>query len=258
MIHAEKWYLDCVGDQGQAAILYWASARYGKLSANFGAVLLRSSSEPSVERSSFRPGPAPIQTESGVRWNCRRLDSEGQWEASMPPVSLQLLDTPKAKVEWNCCLPSSSATVQIGSTKFTGLGYVEHLSLSADGWEPPFTELHWGRFLAQTDSVVWIHWRGLAERTWVFHNSREDPEATIEPGIVRLPASGSVLSIAQGHVLKAGPLVNPLLRTTLQPFGVLSDLAAGRESKYLSPATLKGPDSLIEGSVIHEIVEWQR
>ena len=74
-------------------------------------------------------------------------------------------------VEWHCLHPRARAEVSVaGSHVFRGFGYVERIVLSLPAWDLPIAGLRWGRFLNDSDALVWIDLRGPFSTQLAYHN----------------------------------------------------------------------------------------
>jgi hypothetical protein len=228
--HLSKWYLDCVSGEGEVFLAYCAELRWRALRLHYASVLGHSSS--------LREVPAPVWRGDGVlEWNAPALGVTGRWEVLDPPIQETLMD---GACQWRCLVPRARAEVRVGDRSLLGLGYAEHLTMSVPPWRLGIQELRWGRFLSETDGLVWIEWRGPKPARLRWHNGvRAGEELKLE--------------IRDREVLREGPLIETALSfipniRKLFPARIL-DL---REAKWRSRAAL----GATEGWAIHEVVEW--
>ena len=124
-------------------------------------------------------------------------------------------------------------------------------------WKLPIDKLLWGRFLNESDSLVWIDWRGPVSTKLVLHNGRRSDAADVSESTVSFGESG-LLTFGKRTVLREGKLGTVALAALsaikkLLPRKVLSV----NETKWRSRAQLKNPDPR-EGWAIHEVVKWPR
>jgi hypothetical protein len=222
MFRLSKWYLDCVADNGDAAVLYWASLRWGLLRLHYGATLLGLRDGDPTHRYTLRRGPPPT------------------WVGN----------------DELCVCPCADATVRIGDRTVTGLGYAEHLTMTVKPWQLPFNELQWGRFLCTTDVLIWIAWRGTSPATWVFLNGEERRSAEITATAVTVPQDAVALRLDAGQVLRAGRLATTALRSLRAVALLVPRWRVAHEEKRISRATLAGGSGSPTGWAVHEVVRW--
>jgi len=252
-----KWYLDCVTETGDAAVLYWASLRWGVLRLNYGAALVSLAGDKAEQRYTLRPEHAPeCRADGTIRWCCDRLDVAAQWTGRADGIERTLLDGPRGRIRWNCILPMADASVRVGQHTLRGLGYVEHLTMTVKPWQLPIDELRWGRFISASDSLVWISWRGSLPRTWVFANGTELTDAKV--GSLGVESSKEVLGliIDDGHVLRSGRLVSTALRSLSWIASLMPRWRAACETKWVARALVTSPSGSNHGWVVHELVQW--
>lgn len=226
--HLSKWYLDCVSGGGEVFLAYCAELRWRALHLRYAHVLGKSSS--------LREVPAPVWNDGVLEWNAPALGVSGKWRALDPPIEETLFD---GGCQWRCLAPRARADVSVGNDFLHGLGYAEHLTLTVPPWRLGIKELRWGRFLSETDSLVWID-ALPAPRGLRWHNGvRGGDELKLE--------------IQDRAVLRQGALAETALSIipNVRKLFPKSVLGLG-ESKWLSRATYAGR----EGWAIHEVVEW--
>jgi len=254
--HVSKWYLDCVTETGDAAILYWASVRWGLLRLNYGAALVSLGDDPANQRCTLKPQTTPEhRTDGTVSWQCSRLDVDARWTSCADGVERTLLDDPRGYIRWNCLLPRADASVRVGQHTLQGRGYVECLTMSVKPWQLPLDELRWGRFISHSDSLVWISWRGSVPRTWVFANGTELNGATVRSLDVRSADGAHNLTIEAGRVLRSGRLCATALRPISWIASVMPRWRAACETKWVARALVTSPSGSNHGWVVHEVVQ---
>jgi hypothetical protein len=252
-----KWYLDCVSDAGEAVILYWARLRWGALRLDYGAALSHTTSGDSHHRHTLRPGPEPEPAADGtLEWRCSRLRADGVWRRSADGIARTLLDDSDGRIDWHCLCPRADATLRLDGHTVSGLGYVEHLTMTAGPAPLPFNELRWGRFLSPSDVLVWIEWRGRLSRSWLFANGAADDRPAITARSVSTSDGALRLRVGDGQVLRSGRLASAL-PCWIRPLAAV--LPVGRnaaEEKRVARGSVRGPRGSSSGWVIHEVVRW--
>jgi len=254
-----KWYADCVGDHGDAVILYHAQLRIGKLPIHYGSLLIKEHSAPPRALYSLRRHPAPIAGDHCIEWHSPHWKTRASWRRLGPSHREVLFESDAGALRWNCIAPRCAASVHFGSEKsLHGWGYAEYLELSLAPWRLPIRRLRWGRFVNATDSLVWIDWSGpYTKRTAYFNGATASPGHISDREVV-LQAPCASLQLEDSHILRDGLLGE----TALSVIPRLGDLFPDsifnvRECKWTSRAVLRRPgfpDSL--GTAIHEVVEW--
>lgn len=251
-----KWYFDCVTDAGDAIVVYRASVDWGPLRLDYGASLYRPARGETVQRHTLRPGRQTPVNGDVIQWACPRLDLCGTWSPRRPGFERALLDEPGRLINWHCVSPSTVAEVRIGDVRLQGSGYVEYLGMTVKPWQLPFTELRWGRFLGQTQSLIWIQWNGAVTRTWLWLNGTEIP-GEVQEARIDLLHQGGTLDLQNIAVIRSGPLN----RTTRHPVRALTGLLprwrAACETKWLARGTFGDGDQADSGWAIHEVVRWR-
>jgi len=253
-----KWYLDCVADDGELFIAYVASLKWQGVSINYSSTLHRQADGQTETNTSLREASVPHQAGAFVEWRSAHLNVGGTWRARAEPVQRVLLETETGSLEWNCLQPCAAAEIRIGNEpQLSGLGYVEHLTLSIPPWNLPIEELRWGRFLSPTDVLVWIDWRGAKPLQLVFHNGNQIEGASISDD--GLAGGEFVLNLEEKVIVREGPLVKTAL-SMIPGVGRIFPLRVLRthECKSLSRGTLKTTaGGVASGWTIHEVVRWE-
>ena len=246
-----KWYLDCVGESGDASIIYAGAARWGPVRLRYSS-LLESAAGAVSTRYSLRAGE-PTLAAGALRWSSVPLRADGEWLADSTEIRETLFASEAGRIEWRCLMPRARA--RIGN--LAGLGYAERLEMTVAPWKLPLRTLRWGRFASAADWLVWIAWGGEFPRAWVYRNGREVRASSIEDDGIELD-DGARLILDRSLVLRQGPLGStalsaiPGIRETV-PLRLLQV----DECKWRSRARLERTgEPPVEGWAIHERVEW--
>lgn len=247
-----KWYLDWVTDAGEVTVAYTGKVRWGPVRLHYSSILETTGSRVR-ERRTLRPQAPPEVSESVVRWNVKALKFDSAWEAVCPGMRETIYQCSEGSVEWNCIMPLARAR----SGERSGLGYVEHLSMTVPPWKLPIHTLRWGRFTSASDWVTWIDWEGEYARRVVYHNGRKISCATI--GDDRLEAEdGTQILMDRSLVLRKGALgTTALARVASLRKTFPARLLQIHECKWRSWSRLERQGKLpVEGWAIHEKVSW--
>jgi hypothetical protein len=139
----------------------------------------------------------------------------------------------------------------------TGLGYAELLEISIPPWNLPLSELHWGRFVSESETVVWIDWRGPYSHRLLVHNGSEREIALITTEEVRSVDSSTLLTLDRRLVLRSGTLgetVFPKLAGLAK--AIPMKMLGIHERKWRSRGVLRAQQRTTEAWAIHEVVKW--
>jgi len=252
--HLSKWYLDCVTDSGNASIAYVGDLTWGPAHLHYSS-LLRSVGNSVTQRNSLRRPTLPVVNGSSISWNSAPFDFTAEWQADSTEVRETVFKNDEGSVDWRCLMPR--AHVRAGHD--SGVGYVEHLSMTIAPWKIPIQHLRWGRFCSASDWAVWIDWQGEFSKRILYRNGKSVPGSTIKDQQITL-ADGSRLLMDQSLTLRKGPLGTTALSSIP---GVRKTFPARllqvNECKWRSRARLESPgQSPVEGWAIHEIVSWPK
>lgn len=252
-----KWYLDCVAENGDVVILYVADLRWNALTVHYGSLLTVFGGRVG-STSSVRGGAMPEVQDGTIAVSLPQLDVKGTWQLLRSPIQRTIFESEHGSVDWNCLQPMSQVDLLFrGTTRLTGRGYAECLTLSVLPWKLPMRELHWGRFLSDRDALVWIDWRGPHQRRVVFHHGKERQAKSItESGIV-FADSDAQLELDRGLVLRQGRLGDTVFPgasrlVELLPRSILSV----NECKWRSRGLMHSLGAESSGYAIHEVVKW--
>ena len=253
-----KWYLDCVAEDGTTFIGYAAILRWKAFSINFSNILTcRPHKKPHSEISLLKE-KLPEQYDSTVNWNSDSFKMEGGWKGMSKPIKQRLYKSNDGEINWSCLLPLAKAKVKLGDLLISGTGYAEYMTITIVPWKLPITELRWGRFLTNQESLIWIDWKGKLPKAFVFYNGEE----ITNPKITDTKIIGNNdlhLSLARENTLRSGPLILTTLSKipkvrAIFPKSILNTC----EYKWLSKgAFLLNKTSASSGWAIHELVKFR-
>ncbi|MCX6143196.1 MAG: hypothetical protein NTZ35_08250 [Ignavibacteriales bacterium] len=254
-----KWYLDCVTDEGEAFVGYSASLRWKALSLEYSGILIRRSTDEILTKSTLHGGRHPDITGGSVRWDCPSLKLKGEWKSRQQPIGRTFFGSSDSPLNWSCLQPHAVAEISVGDIgTFRGYGYVDFLNLPAQPWKLPLDELRWGRFLSETDSIIWMDFKGPSPETIVYHNGALCEGAQVTDREIVLGENHLNLFFEETKVLREGTLASTALSVipginTLLPARMLNT----EECKWRSRGFLRKADSILSsGWTIHEVVRW--
>lgn len=192
-----------------------------------------------------------------MTWRHAQLGLEGEWQALSPAFEKDLLSSGGRTVNWSVLQPSSRVriTTENGNT-FKGLGSCERLNLTIPPWKLGLTELTWGRFVSETNSVVWLEWKGQHPLRLMYWNSRSmEP---VEISASKVAAKDLQVAISGERTLRSGTIGSEILSNVPKVLELVPlALLRVHERKKLGRGVLQAIDGTTdEGWVIHEKVTW--
>lgn len=253
----EKWYMDAIDEKGRAFIGYSARLRWKSISLSYNnyTYLDTNGSLPEV-KSSFSVKSFPEYSDDKLRWTFKNATVESN--RIDPSFGQILLKDQNGEINWECSLPKALMKMQLGEkTVLSGLGYAEKIYISILPWKIPIEKLHWGRYLSQEDTIVWIRWEGPTEKNLVFHNGKIATVHLIDQNIVQF--GDYTLQLQNSLPIRKGTV----MQTVFSKFPAIAKLFPSvikqlQENKWVSDGILKKSDKIISQSkAIHEFVVWK-
>lgn len=254
-----KSYLDCIDDEGNCFIIYWAKLEFFSLAIYYSGMIFSDSDGETIEKSMFKKVPRPQEDEILSFYN-NFLKIKGSWKRIDDPISLILYkDSGGNELTWNCNHPKAFAEVVHGSRPFQGFGYAETLSLGINPLNLPVKKLRWGRFLSRKDTVIWICWEGNYTVNRIFCNGTEYNDCFLEDNRIIFNNGASVLLFQEITVIREGKILKVLSEMPFLKIIFNSRLLNSFEIKYKAKSTLT-IDSKISsnGWSLYETVKWIR
>jgi hypothetical protein len=257
--HLAKWYFDCISDDGSFCIGYTALLQWKKFTLHYTSVLHGGAKSTPRSFTSFLPSASPLLINDRMEWSCKDIDAEGTWKRKFDLIERTLLENEQGSIHWSCLMPGADTTMRIGGDIVSGLGYVELLEMTIPPWKLPIDELRWGRFLSQTDAIVWIEWRGSHPLRLVNHNGRMIECPTLDDSTIGSENDRWSLALDRSTVIRSGPIIKTALKKIPGIEMVFpKNILHAEECKWLSWGSLRGGDhQLSNGFAIHEIVRFK-
>jgi hypothetical protein len=253
-----KWYLDCISEAGDTVIVYAAELSWRGLRTHYSSLLATQNDAITCRTAMADCAPAETDTDA-VSAKAPKLGLAGSWKRSAASVKRSLLETPEGVVAWDCIQPKADARVTIaGIGEFSGLGYVECLTMTIPPWRLPMSQLRWGRFLSHEDSLVWIDWQGTYSTRFSVHNGTVLAASQITDQ--EIVFDRHALTLDRGLTLRSGLLGD----TVLPSAPMLRNLLPGslfkiEEHKWRSRGNMTSPEQASRfGWAIHEVVQWNQ
>lgn len=260
--HLNKWFLDFIGDKGEAMIFYAAKLTWNGFSAHY-ASWIQYDSENGVKVSShFRNVIIPKKKEKLISWHDDKFKVSGQWESVAKPLQARIYDADHGFLDWNCFQPASKVKLNIGDKVVKGNGYVEQLILTAPPWHIPMNDLRWGRFHSLGNTIVWIELRAEKQQQWIWLNGEKITNCSIEDNCLSSDERAFSLKLDRGVVIesekKIHQVVHKLLRY-LPGFNKLmpTKFLMAESHKWVSKGEFqKNGSPIMHGMAIHEWVDF--
>jgi len=249
-----KWYLDCVTDEGEVAIVYGTELKWRGVCIVANSVL--AGSEDHVEtRTSISPFQVTREGNS-IAVEVPRQGVAGEWEADSAPCERAVYEAEAGSVKWNCLQPRSRVRLRIADRRLSGLGYAECVTLTVPPWKLPLDELRWGRFVSPRNWMVWVDWKGRYSASFAFADGKEGAAPAVRDAEVA--AAGARLRIEAGFALRSGRIGSTILPHVPRLAKLLPrSLFNIEEQKWCSRGEMRTNDGCAFGWVIHEVVRWK-
>ncbi|MGB8262116.1 MAG: hypothetical protein WCE75_17290 [Terracidiphilus sp.] len=248
-----KWYMDCVTEDGEVAVLYCVDLHWGRIHARYSSALTAGERPP--ESHASMAGYRVSASEGEIAVEAPRLKAEGNWRADAPPVRQMVYQSDAGEVEWNCLQPRSLVQLRIGERAWNGLGYAECLTVTVPPWKLPMRQLRWGRFVSPENSLAWVDWQGGHSTSFAVHNGRTVETLAVSDAEVAVP--GATLTMEEPLPLRTGRLASTVLPGLSALGGLLPrSLFNIEEHKWRSRGRLAAQEQSSRGWVIHEVVDW--
>jgi hypothetical protein len=249
-----KWYLDCLDLGGDGAIIYVAELDWRALRLRYASTLVFTGNEIKSE-TSIRECSLPECDGDTITVHLPYLGVTGEWQSFSTPVERTIFQDESGGIRWNCLQPASKVTLTLRGKKMEGRGYAEILRMTLPPWQLPLKELHWGHFVSEYDSLVWIDWRGSYNHRVLLHNGMEEADPSIMEHTVQ--TASARLSLDRSLVLRNGNLGNTVF-TSVRSLAkaIPASILHINETKWRSQGGLQQAERSSVGWAIHEVVRW--
>lgn len=258
-----KWYLDFVGENGEAMIFYAAKLTWHGMSVKYTSWLSHNLDTGVVLKSRFRKVQMPVLDGELITWKDLGFGVSGAWRASSPMIQARLFDSEEGYLEWECYQPASKVNLIINGKTLSGVGYAEQLTLTAPPWKIPMDELRWGRFVSDSNNLVWIELRKSDKKQWLWLNGEKIDSCLIEDDSIVIPGSNLMLILDRKVILESEKKIQSVVGNIIRylpnfhksiPLGFLM----ADETKWLSKGELQSEGKVLSiGMTIHELVNFK-
>ena len=256
-----KWYLDCVTEQGDCFIFYVVRLGWRHWYIDYSASLIKEASKKSVYTSKLIGVRQPKERNDQIRWGDAQFKVNGRWNYESPELDATLFEDEIGTLNWHCFQPKSRVQLKYKDMLLNGVGYAERLELDTLPWNIPMDELRWGRFHSEKYSVVWIEYKREETKQWVWVNGKRSFDWKVTDQYLENATDTILLELKDTTTLEAEQKIFNVLKGLFRflpgfsgiiPYGFLT----AEEQKWLSKGHLKVEDEMVEGWAIHELVKF--
>jgi hypothetical protein len=263
IFHLNKWFLDFIGENGEAMIFYAAKLTWHGWSVSYTSWLQYDAASGVLLKSRFRDVQLPQKKNDIITWGDIKFGVSGKWKSLANTIQERIFDSEEGFLDWQCFQPSSKVQIKINDRVTEGFGYVEQLILTIPPWKIPMDELRWGHFGSFENNIVWIELREKEKRQWLWLNGEKIANCTIEDEQISIPQKDMDLNLDCAIVLEAEQkifsVVEKIIRyipgfKKVMPINFLM----ADEFKWLSKGELQSKNKVLSsGIAIHELVDFK-
>lgn len=255
----KKHYADLIDDSGNCFIVYHAELEFFFIHFYYGALIFSDSGDTIYQASTYIKTSIQ-QTSEEFYFHSKKLGIEGKWMKSGEGILLHLYkDQNKHELIWNCHHPKAKTEIYYNDNAYRGLGYAETLTLTLKPGNLPFVELYWGRYLSDTDCIIWIIWKGSYPVNRLFYNNQEYNDTIIEDDRIVFGNGAFQLVFRKISILRKGELSEVLARMPWLKVLFKRNILNSIENKYKAKSHFyKELKEVSAGWSIYESVQWKK
>jgi hypothetical protein len=262
-LHLDKWFLDFVGENGEAMIFYVAKLTWHGWSVPYTSWLRYDAASGVRLKSRFRNVQKPLLNDNMITWSDTKFGVSGTWEPLANRIEARIFDSGEGYLDWKCYQPASKVQLKIYNTVLEGVGYAEQLILTVPPWKIPMDELRWGRFSSDENNIVWIELREQDKRQWLWLNGEKMENCIIEDDHIYIPAKDLLLKLDRSVALESEKKIFSVVEKIIRyipGFNKVMPLSflMADEYKWLSQGQLLEHNlSVSSAKAIHELVNFK-
>ncbi|MFC2124608.1 hypothetical protein ACFLU5_07330 [Bacteroidota bacterium] len=262
--YLNKWFLDCVSDEGEAMIFYAAILKWRGWEVPYTSMLYYDQATGVTHRSRFHKIHLPEKNDRSLYWNDLRFGIAGKWEALASPIQARIFESDEGYVDWNCFQPASNVHLKIKDRVINGKGYAEQLVLTVEPWKLPMKELRWGRYGSQEDRMVWIELKDEGKQQWLWYNGEKIENANIGEDQITISAKGISLELDRSVVLESERKIQQVVKNLIRYLPGFNSSMPLRflmadEFKWFDHGIMRKEGEVVgKGWAIHEFVDFNR
>jgi hypothetical protein len=253
----EKVYLDCIDDLGNCFIVYWAKVEFSLARFVYSGLIFCAKEGFTVERSSFKKIPKPL-INTNINHNHKDFKIDISFKGIDDPINLSLFkDIDNNELIWNCHHPKGYAEIMYNGNNYKGYGYAETLVSLIKPWNLPIGELRWGRYLSDSDTLIWINWKGIYPVNKIFFNNIEYNDAVFEDYKIIFGNGTYYLKFSDMQIIREGMISKLFSKMVHLKIFFNPRILNTLEIKFKAKTTLiKNSLHLSDGWSLFEIVTW--
>jgi hypothetical protein len=253
-----RWHLDCIAVDGDFFVGEAVSIRWKKLHINLVSGITGFANQIEHRATVVFKEVFPSEVGPELNWNCPPLMVRGTWEALAPKFEQALFADENQMVQWRCVAPRAKVSLQLGDSRtMSGVGYADHVIVTADKWTVPINEIRFGRYLTDRESFIWIDLAGAFTKPWIWRNGVEQPLGSVSDNIVALEDKHT-LGLAHRTMVREGTLGDTvLLSMPALRMLVPRSVASVYECTWRTRAVLlEGTEQADSGYALHQLIRF--
>jgi hypothetical protein len=253
----EKCYFDCIDNQGNCFIIYWARIELSFLRLVYSAVIFNDSDGFTTENSTFKKVSKPLISRT-ISYSNEFLNTELTFEGTDSPIQLSLYKKNSAnELIWECHHPKAVAEIIYNGNVYKGLGYAETLFSTINPLRLPIDELRWGRFLSDSYTIIWINWKGTYPLTRLYLNGILYEDALFEIDNIVFGEGAYILRFSEIRSVRSGNLAALFSKMIYLRVLISRRILNTMERKYKAKSMLYlNSEFLSDGWSLYEVVTW--
>lgn len=255
----EKLYIDCIDDRGNCFIVYWAKVKFFLLRIIYSGLVFSDADGLTVEKSTLRKTVKPA-INGTINFNNKFLKTSISLKRIDDPITRSLYkESEDNELTWNCHHPKALVEIDYNGSIYKGLGYSETLLCPMNPLELPMEELRWGRFLSDSNTVIWINWKDEHPLNKIFLNGIEFNDAVITNETMSFDDGKHKLTFSEVQPIRNSKLSGLFSKMKFLKIFFKSRLLDSLEIKYKAK-TILSENSLFlsDGWSLFETVTWRK
>ena len=252
-----KLYIDCIDEDGNCFIFYWAVLNWGILKINYSSVIHSSHVGRTKETTTFRKQVFP-KIEDEFSFHNKKLKLHGEVNLLSPSIYEKLLNDDGKTIDWHCHHPKTNLQFSYNNNNYSGYGYCETISMTAKPWELPIIELRWGRYLSKQNTIIWIEWIGEKPINYLFHNENKYEDAQINEQCIVFNKGVNKLEFESPDIIRNNKLSSILKKFPFLKIFFNKKILNTNELKLKSKTTFRLNNIEVDqGWSLYEFVKWK-
>ncbi len=253
----EKLYLDCIDEDGNCFIIYWAKVHFFLIRFVYSGLIFCDAEGLITEKSTLRKTKKPA-IDGTIEFNHKLLKIDVSIKRTDDAIIRSLYkEGEKNVLIWNCHHPKAMAEIIFNGNIYKGFGYAETLFSQIKPWNLPIDELKWGRFISDSCTSIWISWMGQYPINKMFSNGIEYNDAIFGNDIIIFGNGTYQLKFSDVKLIRKGKLSALFSKMPLLKIFLNRRILNTIEIKYKAKTTFtKNSAFLSNGWSLFEIVTW--